>query len=196
MSVEQYRGRPQPDPIGVLGDTSDGAHFDDLVRVRAELSEPAYCCLMVLKTNGDSLVYIPHADPVSQASKVKVLTYPDPAKFADGKTGYYALNDSENGGAHAFVLLASRQPFRDESQWRSTLAGIPWKLGHLSGVWQFDGSKLQHPIASRGVESAPESELDVFERTCQTLKKLPGVDAMQAVAFSVLPKPPQQKTKP
>jgi hypothetical protein len=195
MKVDQYRRSPRPQFIGVLGDTSDVAHFDDLVKVRAELSEPAYCCLMVLKTNGDSFVYIPHADPESQASKVKVLTYPDPAKHADGKIDYYALNDSENGGAHAFVLLASRQPLRDESQWRSTLADIPWKPGQLSGVWQFDGSKLQHLMASRGVESAPESELDLFERTCKTLKKLPGVDAMQAVAFPVLPKPPLQKTK-
>src|SRR5262249_7706141 len=111
--------------VGILGLSSENAHFNDGVRVHAELSEPAFCYLIVLKVNGERLLCLPREDQ-APPNKVRVIEYPDQHHL-------YYLNDAPDGGVQAFVLLASREPLPDYDHW---LAGhiIPWKPIESRGV--------------------------------------------------------------
>ena len=67
-----------PRRAGTLGRTSFGAHEDDEVTVRAELSEPAYSYLIAFRPDGTDELCDPDDEDTPPPRKPKPLTRPPP----------------------------------------------------------------------------------------------------------------------
>ena len=177
-----------PRRAGTLGRTSFGAHEDDEVIVRAELSEPAYAYLIAFRPDGTDELCDPD-DEDTPPQKKPQPQYPPPAKSDER----YRL--SEGAGLQAFALVVSRQPLPSYREWKKRIGPMAWaaKLPCDPGVvWRDDGQGLQ-PLLSddnagtrgKGVKArdsgAPAAKLASW------LRGLPGVDAVTLEAFPVEP---------
>jgi hypothetical protein len=174
LELDGYRSDPAR-PLGRLGDGFLAARFDDQVRLEARLSEPAYGYLIAFNTDGQGQLCHPSESdrPPSQAAS---LSFP-----ADPGRGF-RLNDGP--GLQAFVLVASRVPLPTYDTWKGRIGAVPWHRSADAGSWRYDG-RAYHPLGGeRGaVEDLPG--LGAFTALCQFLRRCPGVDAIQALAFPV-----------
>jgi hypothetical protein len=125
---------------GLLGQRSFEAAEGDLVRVKATLSEPAFCFLVALNTDGKVQLCYP---PGPKGSPDENVAPPatDRIEYPARRVTYFALSDGP--GQQGFVLFASRAPLPPYSAWSSRLAGA-WSLeGRPSvGVWGFDNGDV------------------------------------------------------
>jgi serine/threonine protein kinase len=164
-----------PEPPGYLGEDSFATRLGDLVRVSAELSEPAHAYLLAFNPDGQEQLCLP-ADPKAPPPRLRRLDYPP------RKDHYFTLDDG--AGLQAFVLVASRKPLPAYADWRKRRPPVEWKAqpARRGVVWRGDGQRLEPQL--RGTEKslpgiAPLAEL------CRRLRSAPEVEALAAVAFVV-----------
>ena len=177
FAVQLYRGNPARQ-LGTIGKLCAAGQFNDNVRVLARLSGPAYCYLLALNPDGE-IEFCPKNATHKPPTATNEIVYP-----ADDDR-YYGLTDGT--GLQAFVLIASRRPLPafGSSPHRASLSWKP--TADASGVWKFDGRQFSLLAADvRGTERRVASAIPVaLSRVCDALRKLPGVDAVEAVAFPV-----------
>jgi serine/threonine protein kinase len=183
FDVRHFRGDP-PKSLGNIGVSPWAILLKDDVRVLARLDAPAYCYLIALNPDGRVELCFPPTKTESPRPS-KDIGYPASA------SGYFGLTDGL--GLQVFALLASRQPLPPFARWHGH-AGMPWKSvppdGLSEGVWRYDGRWIE-PMSS-----LPRSEREKlsdsprpFREVCEYLKNIPGIDAVEAIAFDVtLPK--------
>jgi serine/threonine protein kinase len=184
LEVDDYRGDPAQ-LHGTIGVLAHAAQFDDNVRVKARLSAPGYCYLIAMNPDG-SVQVCPKDQEKVPPSRTSEIVFPGAAD------DYYALTDG--AGLQAFVLIASRTPLPAFESWPAR-AGLPWSSTSEGESWQFNGRDFdflgpatKHNPADRGevrhVKTAPPAP---FIAVCNYIKQLPGVDAIRATVFPVLP---------
>jgi hypothetical protein len=180
IQVQLFRGDPAR-PLGTIGKFQFAGQYDDNVRVSAQLSGPAHCYLLALNPDG-SVQFCPKSGVNTPPVATTELVYPaDP-------DDYYSLTDGT--GLQALVLVASRQPLPAFSSWPHG-ATLPWKpFTEARGVWRFDGRHFEQLVEdTRGIERRVASAAPaVLTDVCNALRRLPGVDAVAAVAFPVEPR--------
>ena len=175
FAVELYRGAK---PLGRVGiDVFEGVYMRDSARVRARLSEPAYCYVIALNPDGSDQLYYPEDGAASPPSTDTIDT-PTPV---ENELQGYGLTDGV--GLQVVVLLASRDSLPSYAEWRRAGAKLPWDTTeateYCAYAWQKDtdttrGQKV--PLAS-----LPPS----MKATLQVLQDRPGVAVVQARAFPV-----------
>jgi hypothetical protein len=88
----------------------------------------------------------------------------------------------------AFVLIASKEPLPPLADWLKEAGELPWAKTLAEGVWRYDGSEFATD-AERG-ELRPLADLPKpLAAACRALRLRPGVEAIQAIAFPVKPRP-------
>jgi hypothetical protein len=154
--------------------------FNDDLRVRARLSAPGYFYLIALNPNGELQLCHPSkkTDPRERSEE---LVYPRGDE-------YFPLTDGE--GLQAFLLLVSRAPLPAFDDWPDR-AGLPWQAARSGAaeVWRFDGRALE-PVArpDRGEPRPRSSAPRPFKEVCDYVARMPQIDAVEAIAFRVMPK--------
>ncbi|HLJ95178.1 MAG TPA: serine/threonine-protein kinase [Gemmataceae bacterium] len=165
-----------------LGTDIFAGQFDDLVQLKAEFSEPAYCFLLAFNPDGKDQLCWP-ADSHQPPQRQDRLIYPPKAD------SFFSLNDGV--GLQAFVLLAARQPLPSYGQWKAERPLLVWeKLPAQAGmVWRGDGKRLEPVMRGSGERGAiVEVEgIPVLAKLCEQLRHAPGIDALAVEAFAVLP---------
>ncbi len=177
-----------PRRAGTLGRTSFGAHEDDEVIVRAELSEPAYAYLIAFRPDGTDELCDPEDEDTPPPKKPKPQ-YPPPAKSDER----YRL--SEGAGLQAFALVVSHQPLPSYREWKKRVGPMAWaaKLPCDPGVvWHDDGQGLQPLLSNenagtRGKGAKARDSGAPAAKLASWLRGLPGVDAVTLEAFPVEP---------
>ena len=81
-----------------------------------------------------------------------------------------------------------RKPLPPYAEWKDRV-GLRWESVQVddAGVWGFDGRTFE--LLSGGRRGAPRERSGPprpFEELCKSVAKLPGVDAVQAIAFPVV----------
>jgi hypothetical protein len=175
LEIEGYRKKPVQ-ALGKIGTDCYATRFDDFVRVRAELSEPAYCYLIAFNPDGKDQLCYP-ADEATPPMRLTELTFPH--QEAKG----FRLNDGV--GLQAFVLVASWQPLPPYAEWKTGPGVAAWKPVDGDGVWQFDGRRFVPRGTARGKIQDLAGLPGPFAELCESLRGRPGVDALQALAFPV-----------
>ncbi len=182
FDIRHYRGEKRPQFLGMVGRSPGPFHFDDDLRVHAQLSTPAYCYLIALNPDGERQLCYP-----SSAAEAPPPT--DEIGYPLGEL-YFPLTDGV--GLQAFVLIASRKPLPPFTDWEGR-KGLHWEAVDASdaGIWAFDGRTFE-PIADdrRGQPRERLGEPVPFRKVCEYLAALPGIDALRTVTFSVV-KPPE-----
>lgn len=179
MELHHLRGDGATSLLGTIGkdDTSDCIADDD-VRIRARLTATAYCYLIALHPDGSTQLYYPGSEATPPPLSDR-LSYPlgsDLSPLTDGV------------GLQAFVLIASRRPLPAYSAWKAQLGNLSWAGTQAEGVRHYDGDQFERLPKRR---SSPRPSADAptaFASACRALARVPGVDAIDAWAFPVLPK--------
>jgi len=182
--VEHYRGERPTIHLGTLGIDSDAAHQEDDVRIHARLSEPAYCYLLALNTDGSIQLRYPKQEDTKPGQTAEVVYPVDPLD-------YFGLTDGS--GLQAFLMVAARRPLPPFRDWRQSV-DLPWERDddpetvETVGVWRYDGRWYEPKLVTqRGTERRRASPPRPFARVCDSLKNRPEVDAIHAIAFPVQP---------
>lgn len=154
----------------------------DLVRVRVELTQPAYVYLIALNPDGRDQPCIP-AGGVAPAAPRRELEFPE------HPDDYFGLTDGV--GLQAFVLVASDRPLPAYEIWKAQVpGGLTWDTIDRDGLWTYDDTavaasrttgRLRGNILRR--EAAPKPLVTL----CDRLRRAPGVALVRAVAFPVKP---------
>ncbi len=180
MRIGHYRSDP-PKSLGDIGVASFETQVEDDVKVRAELSGPAYCYLIAYNPDGKEQLCYPEAGNAPPAP-VKSFEYPsEPTK-------YFGLTKKEGTGPQAFVLLASAKPLPAYKEWRKKAGRTPWDrdAAMYEGVLRFDGHG--EPVQLVGTRG------EVRERTFVTkwaldffnfFRDRKDVDAVKVMIFPV-----------
>jgi serine/threonine protein kinase len=187
LRVELHRREP-PQPLGEIGsDVFAGRYEDDDVRVHARLTTPSYCYLIALNADGKDQLCFP-ADEATAPPPSADINFPaDPTKG-------FGLTDGV--GLQSFVLVASGEPLPPYRAWRSHLGDLSWRATEIRPGWQYDGQHFE-PLNGRRLKLPPEKRGDIrelrdlpasFADACRALQAPPGIAAIQAVAFPVLPR--------
>jgi hypothetical protein len=178
FEVQHFRGIPAQRQ-GTIGVLSHATRSQDHVKVKCLLSEPAYCYLIALNPDG-SVQLCPKSQTDKQPELISEIVYPAEADR------YYGLTDGT--GLQAFVLVASRKPLPAFSAWPAA-SDLPWKPASAEGVWRFDGRELAMlSDLRRGTERrVPTASPTPLAEVCDYLGRCTGLDAVQAMAFPVLP---------
>src|SRR5262249_48235092 len=132
--VEDERGHASA--CGIVGEDVLACRADDVVKVGARLTAPAYCYLIALHPNGQAQCYFPRDEdaPPPRLGEIASPADPDP---------YSPLTDGI--GLQAYVLLASEEPLPSYRAWLGQLGPLPWgPTGpDTEGVWRFDGRTFE-----------------------------------------------------
>ena len=182
-------GEAEFDLRGKLGVESFQVQPGDDVRLRAELSAPAYAYLIAFRPDGVVEVCDPE-DPAVPPTRTTQTQYPPRSKSDE----VYRLEDG--AGLQAFALVISKTPLPSFDDWQRRVGTPPWKAG-LNGeagvVWRHDGQWLL--VGSRSDSSghfgvAKGKTIRVQLRHCcgalaDWLRAIPGIDAVEVVAFPV-----------
>jgi serine/threonine protein kinase len=165
---------------GTIGDRSWAARLNDYVRVTAHLDTEAYCYLIALDANGKDQ-FCPKARETARPIPTAEVVYP-----AEG-AGYF-LDDGT--GLQGFVLVASRKPLPAYADWPGR-TDLRWEKVSSAGVWRFDGRDCRYlGNPRRGSERPVSAPVPApFEALCRSLSRRPDVEAIQAIAFPVMPAP-------
>jgi serine/threonine protein kinase len=174
-------------PAGVLGEDVFVAHAGDTVRVNARLSRPAFAFLIAFRPQGAPEVCFPENEnePPPQTDKP---AYPLPPK-GDA----YGLD--EGTGLEVFALVVSSQPLPAFKEWWARCPNCPWKKEEApSGVvYRANGEDAVEVFAEGGGDGPRGKGAKVKGETPMAdlaawLRKLPGVETVQALGFAVMPK--------
>lgn len=166
---------------GRIGEDSVWPQWNDAVKVKVELNEPAYFYLMALNFEGTvQPVWPPKGERPPKRQK---LIYPKEKEFR--------LNDpADAGGMQAFAVAASRDPLPPYEEWEK-IAGKPtWRrVRPMGGVWEFDGEETvivrRSAERKRGQEKKALLARPPLDELCESLRKH-GVQVTRAVTFPVL----------
>jgi hypothetical protein len=185
LRLTHFRPRGDVDEVqGEIGGASFGTRYGDKVRVKAELSEPAYCYLLALNPNGKVQLCWPE-DGTMPPEKQRELTYPTAPGLA------FTLNDEPRGGLQAFVLVAARQPLPAYTEWRPRLPALPWeRVPAAAVVWQGDDQGIDPVLPGGGNRRGTVEEIKGLAPLAATVRRLrsaPGVETVWVVAFAVTP---------
>jgi hypothetical protein len=178
------------EPRGLLGEQSFAVKPGDDVRLRAALSAPGYAFLIAFRPDGVVEICDPE-DPAFPPARTSQPQYPPPAKTDD----VYRLEDGT--GLQAFALVVSKDPLPSFNAWRLKAGAARWKAGlaGLAGVvWRHDGQRMiprsrTDPTGQRGKGAALRGGVEVAA-LCDWLRAIPGIDAVEVVAFPVPPAGP------
>jgi hypothetical protein len=185
LEVEHRRGDQPWKKLGMIGKLSFNTQLNDHVRVTANLNAQAFCYLIALDSNGKAH-FCPEAQSTTPPTPIFKIVYP-----AEGID--YFLDDDT--GLQGFVLVASRKPLPAYADWPEG-TGLPWQKVHAVGVWWSDGREFKYlGDHKRGSERRVSSPVPgPFEAVCRHLAANPDLDAIQAIAFPVLPCEPSSNT--
>jgi serine/threonine protein kinase len=163
---------------GTIGVHSWATRFNDHVRVTAHLDTEGYCYLIALNADGE-VQFCPKARETARPSPTADVVYPA------GDNGYYLDDDT---GLQGFVLVASRKPLPAYAEWPGR-SDLRWEKVGSAGVWRFDGRDYKYLGNPRRGSERPVSAPvpTAFEAVCRFLRRRPDVEAIQALAFPVLP---------
>ncbi len=182
LQVDQFRGDPAQ-AIGPIGLSARAILVDDDVRVSVRLNASAYCYLIALESDGDVQPCHPTAadEPPRPSAEIH---------FPPGSSTFFGLTDGP--GLQAFAVVTSRQPLPPYEKWigRDGLRAR-WKPVAADGAWRYDDRGFTRVAAvPRGElrERSGSGPPAPFRAVCEYLEELPGVDAIQAIAFPVRPK--------
>jgi serine/threonine protein kinase len=178
LEVKHIRGEP-PQMLGTVGDTPGPMLFEDDVKVHARLDTPVYCYLIALNPDGKDQLCLPSkaTDPPPRSDR---MVYPPESEK------YFPLTDGV--GLQVFLLVASKKPLPAYAEWKDRV-GLRWESIRAddAGVWGFDGRTFE--LLSGGRRGAPRERSGPsrpFQELCQSVAKLPGIDAVRAIAFPVV----------
>jgi serine/threonine protein kinase len=190
LAVRHYRAQGADfQYLGPIDSGGPSVQVRDDVRVELVLSEPAYAYLVALNTDGSVQVVLPERDDQAPPRADRLVLYPD-------RKDYFTL--TEGPGVQAFVAIASRRPLPAARAWGLDPAALHWMRAEGAGVWRYDGEQFASNLSAgpgpgiglggtRGTKTRRVPE--PFVQACQALRGRPGVDAVGAVAFPVLPSP-------
>jgi hypothetical protein len=131
----------------VLGIESFGATLDDdMIKVSARLSRPAYCYLIVFRPDGENEVLYPQNPDVAPD-----LTDQPQYPSTDRKK-VYGLSDGT--GLWLVALVASDRPLPAYAEWHRQHCPIPWtkSAGEPNRVW-FDDGQWPESVLPGGVRN-------------------------------------------
>lgn len=186
--VEHYSSGTRQDVLaGDLGRQSFAVKTRDKVRIRAELSEPAYCFLIVFRPDGEDDVCFPEtADAIPE--KTAQPRYPIAA--ADVTYGF-----DEGPGLCSFALVVSQEPLPSYREWRSMRSSpLPWRSrieGQIGVVYRYDGDWF-YPLTSsdpeglRGKGRRLQGVGPTLFALTNWLKADPRVESVQLLAVPVI----------
>jgi serine/threonine protein kinase len=171
--------------LGTIGlDDTSVCLDNDEVRIHAWLNTPAYCYLIALHPNGSTQLYYPEGE----AGEATSPPLSDRVSYPLGNN----LSPLTDGvGLQAYVLVASRQPLPPYSEWKTRLRSLPWGATQTEGVWHYDGQQYQR-FSKRRSDPRPAADVPApFAAACRALAQGPGIQAIDAWAFPVLPQEPE-----
>lgn len=170
--------------VGLLGEQSFTTHLEDAVRVRAELSGPAYCYLIAFRPDGTEELCFPE-----QESEPPPLT--DRPRYPSASAGVaYGLTDGT--GLEAFFVVVSRQPLPAYGVWRKSRGESPWRATDAEAglVWRYYGEELLAWTAAQAAgQRGKGRELQgggMVDRLAAWLRQAPEVEAVEGIGFPVL----------
>jgi hypothetical protein len=103
----------------------------------------------------------------------------------------YTLSDGP--GLQAFLLVVSEERLPSYNRWRERLGPVAWHSPAAGGevAWRHDGRQAELLALGPRVRGQVEPVADppaTFCSLCEQIKRIPGVAAVQAVAFPVRPR--------
>jgi hypothetical protein len=158
--------------LGLIGVKDAVRQGKDSFRVTGQLTQPAHLYLFAYFPDGKNFLCWPDEDAAPEATRTMV--YP--------AHGVLPFNET---GMHMFVLVAARKPLPAFDRWRPRPINWPKHEAQPVGAWKFTGRQF--------VGMQPEIGMpvpDACKEVCAALAARPDLDAVQAVAFSVLPDVP------
>jgi len=194
FEIRHYRFNPETGntvSVGPLGADNPSVLSRDDVTVHASFTEPAYCYLVSLDTDGRVRPRLP-ASPTAIPERRDALNYPsDPIEDPEG----FLYNLSSGAGVQGFMLLASADPLPAWSDWIATRGEPTWSLENLPsrGVVLFDGEQTRYLSATR--EPMPPRG-PVISDPIDWARSLEGVREVRFMAFPVLPSESEDKDGP
>jgi hypothetical protein len=165
----------------ILGKGSWVTHGKDSVEVDARLSRPAYAFLIAFRPDGSELLCLPEKEDEKPPQT-------DRFHFPPKRAEEESLD--EGTGLYAFAVVVSSQPLPPWKEWWSR-AGCPWQKMPPDGVWRaFDSKDVEELTPD---PSLPRSRKEVAAKAAvlglaEWLSKRPQVEALEVLAFPVLPK--------
>ena len=182
FQVELFSNRAgMTEPRGRMGVQAFAAEVEDDVQVSFSLSEPGYCYLLALNTDGRVQLCWPNDD---QRIPEKARSMRFPVETAQG----FGLTDGE--GLQGFLLAASRMPLPAYARWGAK-TGLPWAKTQAEGVWRFSGTEIESEgDADRGTRGQVRSlrGLEPFKEVCEALRSRDEFSSVRAIAFPVVKK--------
>jgi serine/threonine-protein kinase len=169
--------------LGTIGvDDTSVCLFNDEVRIRASLSAPAYCYLIALHPDGSTQLYYPEGE-------AGVTTPPPLSDRVSYPLGNNLSPLTDGMGLQAFVLVASRRQLPAYKEWEARLGNLPWGVTKAEGIWHYDGLQYERRSPKRRSDPRPSAAAvpAPFASACRALARGPGIDAIEAWAFPVLP---------
>ncbi len=153
---------------GEIGLRSPRGFVNDRVRVFVELNRPAYGYLIAFLPDGREQLCWP-ADETSAPARTRKFDFPKRKPESHG----WVLDGAN--GAHAFVLVLSKEPLPAYAEWKRRNGSAPWARYRAPGYQEFDSTR-----GKRLRENNP------FRDVCEFLRDRPDVDLVRGKAFPVL----------
>ncbi len=165
---------------GLIGVHSHAVFEGESVRLRVELSQPAYIYLVAFHPNGSFDLCWPDSREHAPDQVDKIFEFPD---LGDA----WQLTDGT--GQHAFVLLASRQPLPSFDDWLQHQPPLPWRASTGEAqVWVFNGQHLRD--AKIRADSKPLDLGHAVPDLCRWLQTTTHLDDVRLLGFPVVaPRP-------
>jgi hypothetical protein len=182
LVVVHFHSEPLEE-VGRVGPISNSATEGDALRVQARLNEPAHFYLIALNPDGKVQLCMPSHENDAPGLDSEI-------QFEEST--YFPLNDGT--GMQAFVVLAARRALPPFERWdgRDVLKRR-WR--HLAaedvhGVWVYQEGNIKRVSSGpRGaLEKRPDGRPALFQEVCEDLASAPGIDAVGAIAFPVMPR--------
>jgi serine/threonine protein kinase len=173
-------------PAGLLGVDVFDPHFGDTVTVDSRLTRAAYAFLIAFRPDGDVEVCFPEKEdelpPLTDKPR-----YPSTAASAGRE---YELTDGE--GIHAFALVVSSKSLPTFKEWWSQVHRCPWGKEDGPGgvVYRANGDDPVEVLGKNGARAkgASVKGKTIVADLATWLRKTPGIETVQVLAFTVAPK--------
>lgn len=166
--------------LGELGVQSTAVQVGDDLRIQLQLSRTAYAYVAALDANGTIELQWPESGQRAPPPLASV-------ELPTNKLENFHLE--EGTGTQAFVLIAAAAPLPAFDAWAGKKILSGWHRDEeAAGVWRYAAGQLQPlelagPRANRGRKRRGPEALQLL---CAALEQLPGITAVEAVAFPVV----------